>query len=337
MTSRFAVQRYLNGKPTGNFHAGLDQRSPAGTPVHAMDGGIVKIVREWNLHGRTVGIDHGQGLESIYLYMSKLAVTEGATVKKGEVIGYGASSGRLTIRVLSERRTGPHLGWRGTRQLRQRLGRTPRFPQRFSRTLMRRTRPCPVPIGSLIRWLDIDLPEYGFGIAVLNVMAAGSSKSHPTNVEKVRFWDAVLQAAESRLQEPFLFVGDWNTGAHRQDETGKTFVCAEHFGRLSTMGWTDTWRHHNPGATEYTWFSKLKGGVRGNGFRVDHAFATPSLDAAHHVLPVLARGAGGRDLGSLGRDCGDCVGACGWLVTHRASCASSCIGIDAPDAQKRNR
>jgi murein DD-endopeptidase MepM/ murein hydrolase activator NlpD len=55
-----------------------------------MDGGIVKIVREWNLHGRTVGIDHGQGLESIYLHMSKLAVVEGATVKKGDVIGPGS-------------------------------------------------------------------------------------------------------------------------------------------------------------------------------------------------------------------------------------------------------
>jgi exonuclease III len=36
------------------------------------------------------------------------------------------------------------------------------------------------------------------------------------------------------------------------------------------------WRHHNPGLTEYTWFSKFKGGARRNGSRVDHAFATPS-------------------------------------------------------------
>jgi hypothetical protein len=43
---------------------------------------------------------------------------------------------------------------------------------------------------------------------------------------KTRFWDAVLKTAEARLDEPFLFVGDWNTGAHRLDETGKTFVCA---------------------------------------------------------------------------------------------------------------
>ncbi len=102
MTSPFGVQRYMNGKPTGSFHAGLDQRSPAGTPVRAVDGGIVKIVREWNLHGRTVGIDHGQGLESIYLHMSKLAVTEGDAVKKGDVVGYVGSTGRSTA---------PHLHW----------------------------------------------------------------------------------------------------------------------------------------------------------------------------------------------------------------------------------
>ncbi len=147
----------------------------------------------------------------------------------------------------------------------------------FSRTPLRRTRPCPAPPGCAVRWLDVDLPEYGFGIAVLHIMAAGSGKTHPANVAKARFWDAVLQAAETRLHQPFLFAGDWNTGAHRFDETGKTFVCAEHFSRLSTLGWTDLWRNHNPGTLEYTWYSKLKGGVPGNGFRVDHAFAAPAL------------------------------------------------------------
>jgi exonuclease III len=74
-----------------------------------------------------------------------------------------------------------------------------------------------------------------------------------------------------------MFVGDWNTGAHRLDESGKTFVCAEHFARPSSLGWTDLWRTHNPTTTEFTWYSKRKGGVRLNGFRLDHAFATPAL------------------------------------------------------------
>lgn len=102
MTSPFGVQRYLNGKPTGDFHGGIDQRSAAGTPIHAVQAGVVKVVAEWNLHGRTVGIDHGQGLQSMYLHMSKTAVTEGAMVQKGDVIGYVGSTGRST---------GPHLHW----------------------------------------------------------------------------------------------------------------------------------------------------------------------------------------------------------------------------------
>ena len=138
----------------------------------------------------------------------------------------------------------------------------------FSRSPIGRKRRCPAGAERL-RWLDIDLPEYGFGMGVLHVMAAGSSKKHPTN-------EARLASGRSCYGR-FLFVGAWNTGAHRLDETGKTFVCAEHFGRLSALGWEDMWRHHNPGITEWTWYSKLKGGARGNGFRLDHAFATPSL------------------------------------------------------------
>jgi murein DD-endopeptidase MepM/ murein hydrolase activator NlpD len=96
------VKRLYNGKPSGNFHSGLDQRSPAGTPIRAITGGIVKIVRKFNINGNIVGIDHGQGMTSFYLHMSKFATTEGAMVKKGDVIGYVGSSGRSTA---------PHLHW----------------------------------------------------------------------------------------------------------------------------------------------------------------------------------------------------------------------------------
>jgi murein DD-endopeptidase MepM/ murein hydrolase activator NlpD len=101
-TSAFGVQRYLNGKATGDYHGGIDQRGAAGTPIRAVADGVVKVVRDWKLHGRTVGIDHGQGLESMYLHMSRFAVAEGATVKKGDVIGYVGSTGRSTA---------PHLHW----------------------------------------------------------------------------------------------------------------------------------------------------------------------------------------------------------------------------------
>jgi murein DD-endopeptidase MepM/ murein hydrolase activator NlpD len=102
VTSPFGVRRLHNGKVTGDYHAGLDQRSPAGGPIRAVTGGVVKLVREWKLHGNTVAIDHGQGVETIYLHMSKFATTEGAIVHPGDVIGYIGSTGRST---------GPHLHW----------------------------------------------------------------------------------------------------------------------------------------------------------------------------------------------------------------------------------
>jgi murein DD-endopeptidase MepM/ murein hydrolase activator NlpD len=102
MSSPFGVKRLYNGKATGNFHGGIDQRSPAGAPIHAMAGGVVRLVRAYNLNGNVVGVDHGQGLESIYLHMSKFAVAEGAEVRKGDVLGYVGSTGRST---------GPHLHW----------------------------------------------------------------------------------------------------------------------------------------------------------------------------------------------------------------------------------
>jgi murein DD-endopeptidase MepM/ murein hydrolase activator NlpD len=56
----------------------------------------------FQLHGGTVGVDHGQGLVSIYLHMSGFAVKEGQAVRQGDVIGYIGSTGRSTA---------PHLHW----------------------------------------------------------------------------------------------------------------------------------------------------------------------------------------------------------------------------------
>jgi hypothetical protein len=102
LTSLFGVRRLHNGKPTGDFHAGLDQRGASGTPIHAVAAGEVKLAGQFALHGGTVGIDHGQGLKSIYLHMSKVAANEGTHVQAGDVIGYVGSTGRST---------GPHLHW----------------------------------------------------------------------------------------------------------------------------------------------------------------------------------------------------------------------------------
>jgi len=102
MISPYGVKRLHNGKPTGNYHTGLDQRGAEGAPIHAVAAGVVRVVRMFNVHGGTVGIDHGQGVTSIYLHQSRFAVHEGATVKAGDVIGYVGSTGRSSA---------PHLHW----------------------------------------------------------------------------------------------------------------------------------------------------------------------------------------------------------------------------------
>lgn len=148
----------------------------------------------------------------------------------------------------------------------------------LSRTPMVCTRPSPAPPENSTRWLDVNFPDHSFGIGVLHILCAVAKlKDGVPGEAKTRFWNAVLEAAEARLHGPFLFIGDFNTGAHRLDEVGRTFVCAAHFAKLSALGWTDMWRHLNSGETEWTWYSKLKGGARGNGFRIDHSFATPNL------------------------------------------------------------
>jgi murein DD-endopeptidase MepM/ murein hydrolase activator NlpD len=102
MTSPFGVQRYQNGVATGDFHAGWDQRGAAGVPIHAIAGGKIMLARQFHLRGNTVAIDHGQGLESIFMHMSKIAAVEGTVVNAGDIIGYVGATGRVT---------GPHLHW----------------------------------------------------------------------------------------------------------------------------------------------------------------------------------------------------------------------------------
>jgi murein DD-endopeptidase MepM/ murein hydrolase activator NlpD len=100
--SPFGVKRLHNGKPTGEIHSGIDQRASDGTAIRAVAAGVVKIVQPFNVLGGTVAIDHGQGLETMYLHMSKLNVELGAHVNKGDIIGYVGATGRAN---------GPHLHW----------------------------------------------------------------------------------------------------------------------------------------------------------------------------------------------------------------------------------
>ena len=102
MTSPFGVKRLHNGKPTGEYHGGVDQRTPEGEAIRAVAAGTITFAKQFNVLGNAVGIDHGQGLESMYLHMSRLLVVPGVAVQRGDILGYAGSTGRST---------GPHLHW----------------------------------------------------------------------------------------------------------------------------------------------------------------------------------------------------------------------------------
>lgn len=102
ISSIFGSQRILNGVPK-NMHNGLDIAVPRGTPVHAMTDGVVRLnANNFYYAGNHIILDHGQGLNSIYLHLSESLVQEGQYVKKGEIIGKVGTTGRST---------GPHLHW----------------------------------------------------------------------------------------------------------------------------------------------------------------------------------------------------------------------------------
>jgi murein DD-endopeptidase MepM/ murein hydrolase activator NlpD len=99
----YGSQRVLNGEPR-RPHFGLDIAAPTGSPVHAPGDGIITMTHpDMYYSGGTVVLDHGQGLSSSFLHLSKILVEAGTTVKKGDLIAEIGATGRAS---------GPHLDWR---------------------------------------------------------------------------------------------------------------------------------------------------------------------------------------------------------------------------------
>jgi murein DD-endopeptidase MepM/ murein hydrolase activator NlpD len=87
---------YGYNRQTGNYtiaHKGTDFRAEVGTEVHAMNSGIVRIAQLYTIYGNTVAIDHGLGVQTLYMHMSELKVKPGDTVKAGQVIGLSGKTG----------------------------------------------------------------------------------------------------------------------------------------------------------------------------------------------------------------------------------------------------
>lgn len=97
----FGLKRIINGDPRAP-HTGVDFSVPAGTPVHAANVGLVVLAEEHFFGGRSLVLDHGEGLYTMYFHLQESLVQRGQRVTQGELIGRVGSTGRAT---------GPHLHW----------------------------------------------------------------------------------------------------------------------------------------------------------------------------------------------------------------------------------
>ncbi|MBU0538970.1 MAG: M23 family metallopeptidase [Gammaproteobacteria bacterium] len=103
ITGVFGSQRVYNGSP-GRPHYGLDIAAPTGTLVSApIDGVVTLAYPDMFYSGGTLIIDHGLGVSSTFIHLSKILVEEGQLVKQGDPIAEVGATGRAT---------GPHLDWR---------------------------------------------------------------------------------------------------------------------------------------------------------------------------------------------------------------------------------
>lgn len=101
LSSAFGLRRIFNGEER-NPHSGLDFAVPSGTPIKSPAEGKVILTGDYFFNGKTVFVDHGQGMISMFCHLSAIDVKVGDELGRGEVLGKVGATGRAT---------GPHLHW----------------------------------------------------------------------------------------------------------------------------------------------------------------------------------------------------------------------------------
>jgi murein DD-endopeptidase MepM/ murein hydrolase activator NlpD len=102
ISGAYGSQRIFNGEPR-NPHYGLDVAAPVGAPVVAPLSGTVVLAEDLYYSGLTMIIDHGFGISSTFMHLSKFTANTGDSVSQGDKIAEVGATGRVT---------GPHLDWR---------------------------------------------------------------------------------------------------------------------------------------------------------------------------------------------------------------------------------
>ncbi len=101
ITSPFGYRRVINGMPRAP-HSGVDLKAAVGTEVQATNHGRVVLRGDFFYAGKSVVLDHGGGLQTLYFHLAEVKVEQGAMVRQGDVIALSGMTGRIT---------GPHLHW----------------------------------------------------------------------------------------------------------------------------------------------------------------------------------------------------------------------------------
>lgn len=99
LSTPFGTKRIIN-KETISIHRGLDMKGAEGEKIHASNNGRVVLTEELFFGGNTVILDHGLGIFTVYMHMSRFNVSSGDLVSKNDVLGFVGSTGRSS---------GPHL------------------------------------------------------------------------------------------------------------------------------------------------------------------------------------------------------------------------------------
>jgi endonuclease/exonuclease/phosphatase family metal-dependent hydrolase len=112
-------------------------------------------------------------------------------------------------------------------------------------------------------WLEVCVPGRGFSAGIVHV---------PTKKNQKRpYCDALVELAQKRYGEPFVFAGDFNTGRHPEDGDLQSLGCVDRFERMQEAGFTDAWRQFHGDRKECTF------AVDGKEYRIDHALVSADL------------------------------------------------------------